>query len=64
MKPLSHRMPRTARAGFLGCSLAAVLCGCASAGKPPPRIPLDEPAPAQPLPDPPSPIEVVEVEPK
>jgi len=61
MKPLLHRAPRTARAGFLGCSLAAALCGCASAGKPPPRIPLDEPMPVQPLPDPPSPIEVVEV---
>ena len=28
MKPISHRVPRTARAGFLGCSLAAALCGC------------------------------------
>lgn len=39
----------------------AVLSGCAIHGKPPPRISLDEPVPAQPLAEPPGPIEVVEV---
>ena len=39
------------------------LSGCASQGKPPPVISLDEPAQAQPLPlpDPPKPVEVVTV---
>ncbi|WP_430295897.1 P-type conjugative transfer protein TrbG [Pseudomonas aeruginosa] len=37
------------------------LAGCASQGKPPPRISLDEPVQAQPLPEPPKPVEVVEV---
>ncbi|SDH78658.1 type IV secretion system protein VirB9 [Pseudomonas flavescens] len=37
------------------------LLGCASQGKPPPRISLDEPVLAQPLPEPPKPVEVVEV---
>jgi type IV secretion system protein VirB9 len=37
------------------------LLGCASHGKPPPRISLDEPVLAQPLPEPPKPVEVVEV---
>ncbi|OMG66299.1 P-type conjugative transfer protein TrbG [Stutzerimonas balearica] len=37
------------------------LAGCASQGKPPPRISLDEPVQAQPLPEPPKPVEVVAV---
>jgi P-type conjugative transfer protein TrbG len=39
----------------------AALSGCASQGKPPPSISLDEPVQAQPLPEPPKPVEVVEV---
>ncbi|EOG4615983.1 P-type conjugative transfer protein TrbG [Pseudomonas aeruginosa] len=35
--------------------------GCASQGKPPPSISLDEPVQAQPLPEPPKPVEVVAV---
>nr|WP_240475931.1 P-type conjugative transfer protein TrbG [Xanthomonas arboricola] len=42
-------------------TLVAALSGCASQGKPPPRISLDEPVQAQPLPEPPMPVEVVEV---
>ncbi|WP_186425788.1 P-type conjugative transfer protein TrbG [Cupriavidus metallidurans] len=37
------------------------LAGCASQGKSPPRISLDEPVQAQPLPEPPAPVEVVAV---
>nr|WP_228735196.1 P-type conjugative transfer protein TrbG [Xanthomonas euvesicatoria] len=37
------------------------LAGCASQGKSPPSISLDEPVQAQPLPEPPKPVEVVEV---
>ncbi|MDP1627296.1 MAG: P-type conjugative transfer protein TrbG [Parvibaculum sp.] len=37
------------------------LLGCASQGKPPPSISLDEPVQAQPLPEPPKPVEVVAV---
>ncbi|VFR49693.1 Conjugative transfer protein TrbG [plant metagenome] len=37
------------------------LSGCATQGKPPPSISLDEPVQAQPLPEPPKPVEVVEV---
>ncbi|MCK4123154.1 P-type conjugative transfer protein TrbG [Ralstonia pseudosolanacearum] len=37
------------------------LLGCASQGKPPPHISLDEPVQAQPLLEPPKPVEVVEV---
>ncbi|MGU1745187.1 P-type conjugative transfer protein TrbG [Pseudomonas aeruginosa] len=37
------------------------LAGCSSHGKPPPRISLDEPVQAQPLPEPPKPLEVVAV---
>jgi type IV secretion system protein TrbG len=40
---------------------ASSLLGCASQGKPPPDISLDEPVQAQPLPEPPKPVEVVEV---
>ncbi|MCK4141928.1 P-type conjugative transfer protein TrbG [Ralstonia pseudosolanacearum] len=39
----------------------AALSGCATHGKPPPAITLDEPVRAQPLPEPPKPVEVVEV---
>ncbi|MFG9863724.1 P-type conjugative transfer protein TrbG [Pseudomonas aeruginosa] len=39
----------------------AALSGCASQGKPPPTISLDEPVQAQPLPEPPKPVEVVAV---
>ncbi|EIU2545669.1 TrbG/VirB9 family P-type conjugative transfer protein, partial [Pseudomonas aeruginosa] len=35
--------------------------GCATQGKPPPVISLDEPVQAQPLPEPPQPVEVVTV---
>jgi len=35
--------------------------GCATQGKPPPTISLDEPVQAQPLPEPPAPVEVVAV---
>ena len=41
--------------------LIAGLSGCATQGKPPPTITLDEPVQAQRLPDPPAPVEVVEV---
>ncbi len=41
--------------------LILVLAGCASQGKPPPVIALDEPVQAQPLPEPPKPVEVVTV---
>jgi len=37
------------------------LAGCATQGKPPPSISLDEPVKAQPLPEPPKPVEVVTV---
>lgn len=37
------------------------LSGCATQGKPPPAISLDEPVLAQPLPEPPLPVEVVAV---
>lgn len=42
---------------------AALVAGCASRGKPPPAVSLDEPVPAaaQPLPEPPKPVDVVEV---
>jgi len=39
----------------------AALSGCASQGKPPPVISLDEPVQAQLLPEPPAPVEVVAV---
>ncbi|MHA6912844.1 P-type conjugative transfer protein TrbG [Ralstonia pseudosolanacearum] len=39
----------------------AALSGCASQGKPPPAISLDDPIQAQPLPEPPKPVEVVEM---
>ena len=38
-----------------------VLSGCATQGKPPPAISLDEPVLAHPLPEPPLPVEVVAV---
>jgi P-type conjugative transfer protein TrbG len=51
-------IPRHLVASF---ALAATLVGCASQGLPPPVIPLDEPVMAQPLPEPPKPVEVVAV---
>ena len=42
-------------------SLLAALAGCATQGKPPPTIPLDEPVAAQVLPELPKPIELVAV---
>ncbi|MCP1633180.1 hypothetical protein J2T32_001801 [Kerstersia gyiorum] len=39
--------------------LFLALAGCATQGKPPPVISLDEAVQAQPLPEPPKPIEVV-----
>lgn len=42
-------------------TLVAALSGCASQGKPPPHISLDEPVQAQKQPEPPKPVEVVEV---
>ncbi len=40
---------------------ALLFAGCATQGKPPPTISLDEPVQAQPLPEPPKPVEVVTV---
>ena len=40
---------------------AVLFAGCASRGTPPPRISLDEPVQAQPLPEAPKPVEVVTV---
>src|SRR5690606_24299860 len=42
-------------------AILLALAGCASQGKPPPTISLDEPVQAQPLPEPPAPVEVVAV---
>ncbi|MCU0761976.1 MAG: P-type conjugative transfer protein TrbG [Hydrogenophaga sp.] len=42
-------------------AIAATLAACASQDVPPPVIPLDEPVMAQPLPEPPIPVEVVAV---
>ena len=42
-------------------TLLVSVSGCATHGKPPPTISLDEPVAAQPLPEPPKPIEVVAV---
>ncbi|AOW14030.1 P-type conjugative transfer protein TrbG [Hydrogenophaga crassostreae] len=51
----------TQRMLFSAIAVAATLMGCASQGTPPPVIPLDEPVMAQPLPEPPKPVEVVAV---
>ncbi|ART47887.1 MULTISPECIES: P-type conjugative transfer protein TrbG [Comamonadaceae] len=40
---------------------ALLFSGCATQGKPPPTISLDEPVQAQPLPEPPNPVDVVTV---
>ena len=45
---------------ILSATLATVT-GCATHGKPPPDITLDEPVAAHALPEPPRPIEVVEI---
>lgn len=42
-------------------SSTVLFSGCASKGTPPPTIALDEPVQAQPLPEPPAPVEVVKV---
>lgn len=42
-------------------AILLALAGCASQGKPPPTISLDETVQAQPLPEPPAPVEVVAV---
>lgn len=42
-------------------AIVLALAGCATQGKPAPRISLNEPVQAQPLPEPPKPIAVVEV---
>ena len=47
------------RISVLPVILLAFLSGCATQGKPPPSISLDEPVQAQPLPEPPAPVEVV-----
>ncbi|WP_186193235.1 P-type conjugative transfer protein TrbG [Burkholderia gladioli] len=51
--------PSIATIAFLG--LLGGLAGCATQGKPPPAISLDESVKAQPLPEPPKPVAVVEV---
>jgi len=51
----------TQRLLFSTIAIAATLMGCASQSTPPPVIPLDEPVMAQPLPEPPNPVEVVAV---
>ena len=53
-------MNQSFRKSVLSLILLA-LAGCSSQGKPPPRISLDEPVQAQPLPEPPKPVEVVAV---
>ncbi|WP_312932369.1 P-type conjugative transfer protein TrbG [Stutzerimonas nitrititolerans] len=53
-------MSLSCRIGTLSLVLFAI-AGCANQGKPAPRISLDEPVQAQPLPEPPKPVEVVEV---
>lgn len=53
---MKHTIPTIAFLGLLGA-----LSGCASTGKPPPAISLDEPIQAEPLPEPPKPVAVVEV---
>lgn len=51
--------PSITAIAFLG--LLGSLAGCATQGKPPPAISLDESVKAQPLPEPPKPVAVVEV---
>lgn len=51
--------PSITAIAFLG--LLGSLAGCATQGKPPPAISLDESVKAQPLPEPPKPVTVVEV---
>lgn len=53
MKPRCHP--------FVLPVILVVLSGCATQGKPPPHISLDEPVQAVPIPEPPAPVEVVAV---
>lgn len=46
---------------YVFLSLLVALAGCATQGKPPPTITLDEAVQAQPLPEPPKPVEVVAI---
>jgi len=46
---------------YVSIAMLVALAGCATQGKPPPVISLDEPVQAQLLPEPPSPVEVVAV---
>lgn len=46
---------------YVAALTLTALAGCATQGKPPPTIALDEPVRAQPLPEPPKPVEVVAV---
>ncbi|NIJ79240.1 P-type conjugative transfer protein TrbG [Xanthomonas cannabis] len=46
---------------YVFTSMLLALAGCASQGKPPPSISLDEPVLAQPLPEPPKPVAVVAI---
>lgn len=57
---MNERIRNVVNAAMLLAGLAA-LGGCASSGKPPPVIGLDEPVAAQPLPELPAPVEVVTV---
>ena len=57
---MNARFRKTALPVILLAS-TVLFAGCATQGKPPPAISLDEPVQAQPLPEPPKPIEVVTV---
>jgi len=46
---------------YVSIAMLVALAGCATQGKPPPVISLDEPVQAQLLPEPPAPVEVVTV---
>jgi len=46
---------------YVSIAMLVALAGCATQGKPPPIISLDEPVQAQLLPEPPAPVEVVAV---
>jgi len=46
---------------YVSIAMLVTLSGCATQGKPPPVISLDEPVQAQLLPEPPAPVEIVTV---